>query len=127
MISVHTKTDPRCGALVISLIGEAGMGSIAELESSLAKAAAAKPALVIFDLAGLTFLSSLGIGAFVTFHRSVVRGGGHVILGGPRATVMAAMEYARLDKFFEIYRSVEEAVREAIATGRSHDCEAGAH
>lgn len=123
-LSVESRVDARTGALVVSLTGEAGMLTLETLEAGLTKVTSSRPSLVVLDLADVTFISSLAIGALVTFHRGVVRGGGLLLLGGLRASVLGAFSHARLDRFFEIYRTSDEAIREAIATGRAQDAEA---
>ena len=57
--------------------------------------------LVVLDLAALTFLSSLAMGALVSYRRGVGRRGVEVRLANVQAQVWSALESAGLGKLFE--------------------------
>jgi anti-anti-sigma factor len=68
------------GELVVLIAGEAGVEQATALEVALLRVSARRAPLVTLDLSQLRFLSSLAIGALVTFRRGVVRAGGRVRL-----------------------------------------------
>jgi anti-anti-sigma factor len=56
--------------------------------------------LVVFDLAGLTFLSSLAMGALVEYRRGLYRRGVEIRLANVPARIWLAMETAGLGTLF---------------------------
>lgn len=124
MLTIETLIEPRTNAHVIKLVGEAGMSTVDDLEIALTRLVAGRHSIIFVDMTGLTFLSSIGIGALVSFQRGVARTGGHAIYFGARFAVQSSIAHARLDRFFEMYRTLDDAVTEAVATGRASDAEA---
>lgn len=119
MLNVTTHTDETSKATVISLSGDAGMAELDQLDAGLKKVVAGRPALVIVDLAGLKFASSIALGKLIDFHRGMTRHGGRVILAGAGLNVSNVIRASRLDQFFEIYANVREALAEAAATAKA--------
>lgn len=119
MLTIETYTEPRAQARVVKLVGEAGMSTVDDLEIALTRLVAGRYPLVLVDMTGLAFLSSIGIGALVSFQRGVARSGGHAIYCGARFAIQNSIAHARLDRFFEMYKSLDDAITEAIATGRA--------
>jgi anti-sigma B factor antagonist len=72
-------------------------------------AARRRPALV--DLSGLEFISSLGMGMFVSCARSLQRFGAKMVLLNPRPEVEEALKAVGIDQGIPIVRSVEDAHR----------------
>jgi anti-sigma B factor antagonist len=72
-------------------------------------AARRRPALV--DLSGLEFISSLGMGMFVSCARSLMRFGAKMVLLNPRPEVEEALKAVGIDQGIPIVRSVEDAHR----------------
>ena len=97
------------------------MSTVDDLEIALTRLVASRHPLVFIDLSGLTFLSSIGIGALVGFQRGVSRTGSHAIYCGARFAVQSSIAHARLDRFFEMYRTLDDAIAEAVATSRASD------
>jgi anti-anti-sigma factor len=67
---------------VVRLAGSGGFDQADSLTASLLPLSASRPHLVTLDLSRLHFISSLVIGALVSFRRGVVRTGGRVRLAG---------------------------------------------
>ncbi len=65
---------------MVRLTGEAAVGSVDRLQTSLLGIAALRPSLIVFDMAGIGFAASLFMGALVAFRRGIVRNGGQVRL-----------------------------------------------
>ncbi len=121
MLKIESSIEPRTQARLVKLIGEAGMSTVDDLEIALTRLVASRNPLVFIDLSGLTFLSSIGIGALVGFQRGVSRTGSHAIYCGARFAVQSSIAHARLDRFFEMYRTLDDAIAEAVATSRASD------
>jgi anti-sigma B factor antagonist len=91
------------GDVVVWLRGEAGGPRQAErLDVALRRVSAARPRLVVVDLSGLIFLSSLGMGALLAFRHALARFGGHVRLRGAREEVRLTLRRSHLHRIFEI-------------------------
>jgi anti-anti-sigma factor len=71
-------------------------------------AARRKPTLV--DIAGLEFISSLGMGMFISCARSLQRFGGKMVLLNPQPEIEEALKSVGIDQGVPIVRSIEEAV-----------------
>jgi anti-anti-sigma factor len=72
-------------------------------------AARRRPTLV--DIAGLDFVSSLGMGMFVSCARSLQRFGAKMVLLNPQPEVEEALKAVGVDQSIPIVRSVEEGMR----------------
>ena len=70
---------------------------------------ARRPPLVVVDLSGVTFLSSLAMGALVGFRRDLGRWGGRVKLAAIPPMIYESLKTSRLDMLFEVCATVEEA------------------
>jgi anti-anti-sigma factor len=70
----------------------------------------------VLDLAELTFLSSLAIGALVGYRRGLLRRGIEVRLANVQAQVWLTLELAGLGKLFERI-DVEQPTRPAAGAG----------
>src|SRR5262245_9149696 len=69
-------------------------------------AARRRPALV--DLSALEFLSSLGMGMFVSCAKSLLRHGARMVLLNPRPEIEEALKAVGIDQGIPIVHSVEE-------------------
>ena len=72
-------------------------------------AARRRPTLV--DLSGLEFISSLGMGMFVSCARSLGRYGAKMVLLNPRPEIEEVLKAVGIDQGIPIVRSVEEGHR----------------
>jgi anti-anti-sigma factor len=71
---------------------------------------ARRPHLVVFDLAGLTFVASLVLGALVSFRRALARHGGKVTPAGLQPAVKEVFHAAGLLALFPVSETVAEAL-----------------
>jgi anti-sigma B factor antagonist len=72
-------------------------------------AARRRPTLV--DISGLEFITSLGMGMFVSCARSLQRFGAKMVLLNPRPEVEEALKAVGVDQGVPIVHSLEEGVR----------------
>ena len=108
MEGLEIEVIDHADAVVVCLRGEMGL-KLDGMEIALNRVAARRLPLVVVDLSGLIFISSLGMGLLVamrggTRHHSVVR------LAGAKGFVLDSLSRARLMDLFEIYESVDEAL-----------------
>ncbi len=93
---------------VVKLAGAIGV-LCEDLEQQLQKVIVRRPALVIVDLAGVTTISSFGMGVLLGLRRSLGMHGGKVRLAGAQRLVQEAFSRARLDTVLSFYPTVAEA------------------
>ena len=87
--------------LCVAIKGEASFDQAEVLSAQLLRIPLDAYTLVVLDLAELTFLSSLAMGALVEYRRGLWRRGIEVRLANVQAQVWLALESAGLSKLFE--------------------------
>ena len=65
---------------------------------------------LIFDLMGLTFVDSVGLGLLFACHRSCTRHGGAVALVSPQEVVRGTLEHAGLTRTLHIAQTRTDAI-----------------
>lgn len=76
-----------------------------------AQAAIGGETQAVLDLGLVGFLDSSGLSALVTLNRALSAQGGELRLAAPGREVVAVLELTRLHRLFEIYDTVDDAVR----------------
>jgi anti-anti-sigma factor len=98
------------GGLTVKLDGALELAACGVLDRALLGISAQKAKLVIFDLSGLTFVSSLAMGSMVAFRNGVVRSGGRVFLAGMSPLVLECFRRPRLTELFQVRDSVAQCL-----------------
>jgi anti-sigma B factor antagonist len=111
MADLIVQTSHRDEALVISLIGAGDLPGSQTFEKSMLSLLAQRPSRVIFDLSELTFISSIFMGSLIRFRQTIGHVKGKVVIANASEMVMDALRRARLDQVFEIYPTIDDAVR----------------
>lgn len=73
---------------------------------------------LVFDLSGLTFCDSSGLGALIAAYKVTTAGGGDVYLTGVAPTVLAAITVTSLDQLFQIRDDLTAVFAEISSAGR---------
>jgi anti-sigma B factor antagonist len=108
--NLEFSVQERPGGLLVTLAGELGLPANTDLlRKELARISARRPPLVVFDLTGLTFMSSLGIGMLAESHRGLRRHGGHIRLSACQPKVVEVLERCRMTRVFEIFENSDAA------------------
>lgn len=97
---------------MLYLIGEVDLNHSRELKSTFLKIIEREAAKVIVDLDAATYIDSAGVGSLLfMFSESKKRGIGLKITGvhGP---VLKVIELTKLDGYFPLVATVDEAIRE---------------
>ena len=87
--------------LCVAIGGEASFDQAEVLSAQLLRIPLDAYTLIVLDLAELTFLSSLAMGALVEYRRGLWRRGIEVGLANVQAPVWLALESAGLEQLFE--------------------------
>jgi len=101
-------TDPP-GAVVVSIRGEADHRQADRLGEALARILSRRPARLVLDLSGITFLSSVAIGMLVAFRSALVRHGGEVMVTGIPPHIAGTLHLAGLDGLLKLQSSERTA------------------
>lgn len=110
--TLKISTTQHAAAVIVSLAGEIDLRSSPSLRSELLQLSDRKPARVVINLEGITYVDSSGVGTLVEFKRRSERGGGgRVVLVGLQPRVRSVFEITKLDQFFTIVGTVDEALQ----------------
>ena len=99
--NIKLRVEHRPHFLRVAICGEASFDQAEVLSAQLLRVPLNGAWLVVLDLAELTFLSSLAMGALVSYRRGVGRRGVEVRLANVQAQVWLALESAGLGELFE--------------------------
>jgi anti-anti-sigma factor len=100
--------------LCVAIRGEASFDEAEVISAELLRTPRDGYSLVVLDLAELTYLSSLAMGALVEYRRGVGRRGVEVRLANVQAPVWLALESAGLWELFEAMTLQEQALPPAM-------------
>jgi anti-sigma B factor antagonist len=95
---------------VLPLEGQIDLNVSAKVADSLARLIKDKPARLVVDLSGVNYIDSSGLAVLINGMRDMEDFGGIFILAGVRDEVRPILESARLQNFFLIFSSVDEAL-----------------
>jgi anti-anti-sigma factor len=98
-LAFHVERGPHW--LTVAIRGEASFDQAEVISAQLLRIPLDAYSLVVFDLAGLTFISSLAMGALVAYRRGLCRRGVEVRLANVQPRVWLALESAGLWQLFE--------------------------
>jgi anti-anti-sigma factor len=111
-LAFHVERRPHF--LLVAIKGEAGFDQAEVISAQLLRIPLEAYSLVVLNLAELTFLSSLAMGALSEYRRGLCRRGVEVRLANVPAQVWLALELAGLGKLFELI-DLEEPTRPAAS------------
>jgi anti-sigma B factor antagonist len=106
---LQVTVDQVQGCPVVHVRGDVMAVSIDPLRQAIAGAIATKPARLVIDLTGATFLSSPGLAVLVQAMQLLQRGGGKLVLAGANDRVRGIFEIARLTDVFTMVPTLDAA------------------
>jgi anti-anti-sigma factor len=112
-LAFHVERRPHF--LLVAIQGEASFEQAEFLSGQLLRMPLGAESLVVLNLAELTFLSSLAMGALLEYRRGLCRRGVEVRLANVQAQVWMALESAGLGKLFETIELPEPTRPPAMA------------
>lgn len=113
----NIEITARDGAVVVALEGLADLAGVDGLDRQLTTLSARKPPRVIFDLSRLAGISSICMGSLTRFKNGANQWKGSVVLAGAQGIVLTALNRARLDAFFQMTETIEQAFLPGETTG----------
>ena len=98
----------------IALDGRLDIEGTQAIEQKFSFATTIRPAKIIVDLSGVTFLASIGIRLLVASARAQANRGGKMVLAAPSTLVRTVLETAGIDQLIPLVADVD-AARAALA------------
>jgi anti-sigma B factor antagonist len=98
------------GTLVV-LSGDVDLHHSPALHAALVEVAGNRPKRLMLDLSGVPYMDSSGVGTLVEVFRRVTAYKGKMVLFGLNPRVRSVFEITKLDRFFTICQTEEEATR----------------
>ncbi len=98
------------GAPVIKLDGEVDVYTAPQLKQQLISILEAGKQQVVVDLSGVDYFDSTALGVLIGGLKRIRERDGNLTLICPNARIRRVFEITSLDKIFEIYNSVDEAM-----------------
>lgn len=99
-------TGGREGLGVIKLTGPLTLKNIFEFQKDLA---ANPPQLTVFDLSGVPYMDSAGIGVLINYYVSAEKNGRRVALAGANDRIDALLELTKVRNLLRSFPTVDEA------------------
>ncbi len=93
----------------LKLVGRLDIGGTEAISNKFTFATTVRPAKIIVDLSGVTFLASIGIRLLLTSAKAQATRGGKMILAAPQPLVRQVMETAGIDQLLGLVEDVETA------------------
>jgi len=104
----------RGSTAVVHLQGTITEDNRASLKARLEETLAARPARIVLEMRGLQYISSAGLGLFLSILKAAHAQGTDVVVAAPPAAIQELFEITRLTKVFPIFETEEEACAEAL-------------
>lgn len=108
MISVNVTKQDR--AAILKIEGEVDLYSSPKVRKSLLQLIKEKMPVVVVNLEAVNYLDSSGVATLIEGLQEIGKYSGSLRLCSPTQTVKHVFELSNLDKIFEIYESVDEAL-----------------
>ena len=96
---------------IVHLQGDIDLRQSPGLHEALVEICGEKPARLILIMSDVSYIDSSGVGSLVEIYRRLKRDKRAFVLVAPGPRVMSVLEITRLDKFFAIVNTQEEAMR----------------
>lgn len=97
------------GRQIVRIGGEVDMYSAPRIRASLASFPS--NARIIVDLEDVDYIDSSGLGALISHRTKLLKSNGDLAVINPSSVVRKVFQLTRLDVFFPIFESMEEAMR----------------
>lgn len=110
---MELSTDEKSGIVIISMKGKImGVSNEQSLTEMICKYADEGKNKIIFDLSGVTWMNSAGLGKCIAALTILRNRGGDLKMAAPPKIVMSLMEKCRLHTIFRFYETVDKAVKD---------------
>lgn len=101
--------DRREGAVIVSLTGELDLYNAEDVRAALLACCGEEPAVLVVDLAAVTFIDSTALGVLIEARSRMTDRGGFR-LAAPGLETRRALEVSGLDRHFSVHDTVDGAL-----------------
>jgi len=108
--SVTVPDSATTAYTMVALVGEVDATNSDELNDLLDSVARERPALLLIDMSGLSFMDSTGLRMLLRASRVLDQQGGVLGLVSPQAAVTRVLQLTKADQLIPIYDSVDGAL-----------------
>jgi anti-anti-sigma factor len=105
-----TVSKQEDGVTLLKLSGRMDIDGTGEIDLKLTTAAAEDGVLMITDLSGVGFMSTIGIGTLIRVAKAVRRRGGNIVILNPRPVVRLVLEKTRINEIIAMVDDYTAAV-----------------
>ncbi len=102
-------TERKC--LVISLEGELDVENSTSFRSKVRNKESSEHPNLVIDLTKVNYIDSSGLGALIALQKDARFNGGALSVVGASEQIKRVMKMTNLDKLFELYSTLEEALK----------------
>jgi anti-sigma B factor antagonist len=104
------------GVVIIDLRGEIDVSTAPDLRNILIGLVENNAGPVLVNLSNVLYMDSAGLSVLIAAHRKAQNAGGVLGLVNPQQPIQQVLKLTRVDKVFQIFRSIEEGVRAVSET-----------
>jgi len=105
-LTYSKATGAREGVVILTLNGPLTLRNIFEFQQDLA---VSPPQLTVFDLSGVPYMDSAGIGVLINYYVSSEKNGRRMALAGANERVDALLDLTKVRNLLRSYPTVAEA------------------
>lgn len=109
MVNIQIQNDPAFDLLSVS--GEIDASSSIELDNAIISAVATPTTKLIVDLSGLDYISSAGLGVFISHLEDLRQKDKQLILSGLKENVFEVFRILGLEQIITIVPTKDEAIK----------------
>ena len=121
-MEIHERPSDLEGVSLLALDGGLDHSNTDRFVDTMDRLLAEGTSRVVLDLERLTYVSSWGLAALVRVHHHYAARGGRIAFANLHTTVASLLRLSHMDRFFDLYENVEEAL--AAVSGPSEPPEA---
>lgn len=109
-MQLFRRTDDHNEVMILGLVGELDLAAVPSIRAETQTILGDGWRSIVFDLTGVGFLDSAGLGAMIGARRRCLESGGGFALGAPSDEVRALIERAGLEALLSVHGSVDGAL-----------------
>ncbi|HMH15036.1 MAG TPA: STAS domain-containing protein [Edaphobacter sp.] len=108
-LSYSSNEIGRPGVVVMTLSGPLTLRNMFEFQNELATN---KPPMMVFDLSGVPYMDSAGIGVLINYYVAAEKHGRRMALAGANERISALLELTKVQNLLRSFATAAEAVEQ---------------
>lgn len=107
---LQVDVSPAGESHVVRLVGSASIEESEELRITLDQLLTEKTPNLVLDLSGLTYITSVGIGALVAAHHRTRKLNGRIVIVKPSPAIQRLLALIHIDRLIDTFPTADEAL-----------------